>query len=113
MPWLPPPIFISRTVLVLEFVSSSANLSITLTRSCPYFCGQWHASQVSRAGRRLCTGVGIGRGYVLNVTAKTCPTPESLLLTNQDAPGPMWHLTHSTCECGEFWYAVYSGCITV
>ena len=28
--------------------------------------------------------------------------PESLLFTNQPAPGPMWHLTHSTRECGEF-----------
>ena len=31
-------------------------------RSSLYFCGQWHSSQVSRAGRKLWTGVGIGRG---------------------------------------------------
>src|ERR1017187_4636514 len=60
MPWLPPPIFISRTVLVGVLVSSSAYLETTVRRSSPYFCGQWHCSQVSRAGRRLVTGVGIG-----------------------------------------------------
>ena len=102
MPWLPPPIFISSTVLVRVFASSSANLLITRTRSSPYFCGQWHCSQVSRAGRRLWTGVGIGRSKVLKVTANTCQVPESLLFTNQLAPGPMWHCTHSTRECGEF-----------
>src|ERR1039457_1677392 len=78
----------SRTVLVRLLVSSSAYLDITLMRSSPYFCGQWQASQVSRAGRRLCTGVGIGRGYVLNVTASNCLVPDSLLCTNQLAPGP-------------------------
>src|SRR5262245_31150434 len=104
---------ISRTVLVSVLASSSANLERTRTRSSPYFCGQWQVSQVSRAGRRLWTGVGIGRGYRSKVTATTCQTPESLLLTNQPAPGPMWHFTHSTLECGEFWYAVNSGCITV
>src|ERR1051326_1301462 len=96
IPLLPPPIFISSTVLVELFVSSSAYLGKITTRSAPYFWGQWHASHVSRAGRRLCTGVGIGRGYVLKRTANTCPTPESLLWTNHPAPGPMWHLTHST-----------------
>src|SRR5215469_5884509 len=96
MPLLPPPIFISSTDLVWVFGSSSANLEITFTRSCPYFCGQWQPSQVSRAGRRLRTGVGIGFGYVRNVTAKTCPTPDSLLRTNHEAPGPIWHFTHST-----------------
>jgi len=50
---------------------------------------------------------------VWNITANTCRIPESLLRTNQDSPGPMWHCTHSTRECGELWYAVNSGCITV
>ena len=34
----------------------------TASRSPANLVGQWHCSQVSRAGRRLCTGVGIGRG---------------------------------------------------
>ena len=61
MPLLPPPIFISSTVLVRVLVSSLAYLGITFRRSSPYFCGQWHCSQVSRAGRKLWTGVGMGR----------------------------------------------------
>ena len=78
---LPPPIFISRTVLVSVLPSSSANFEMTWMRSSPYFCGQWQVSQVSRAGRRLRTGVGSGRGEVLNVTAMTCPTPDNLFRT--------------------------------
>ena len=41
------------------------------------FSGQWHCSQVSRAGRRSCTGDGIGRECVLKVTAYTCRSPDS------------------------------------
>jgi hypothetical protein len=44
----------------------------------------------------------MGVAYVWKVTASNCPTPDSLLFTNQEAPGPMWHFTHSTRECGEF-----------
>ena len=62
IPLLPPPIFINSTVFVRLLVSSLAYLGITFRRSSPYFCGQWHCSQVSRAGRRLWTGVGDGRG---------------------------------------------------
>src|ERR1017187_1744786 len=102
MPPLPPPIFISSTVLVSVLVWSSANLSNTRKRSSPYFCGQWQDSQVSPAGRRLGTRVGVGGEYVWKVTASTCSTPDSLLFTNHDAPGPMWHFTHSTRACGEF-----------
>src|ERR1044071_7194719 len=112
-PLLPPPIFSSITVLVSVLFSSSANFGKMRSRSSLYFCGQWQASQVSRAGRRLCTGLGIGREYVFNITANTCRTPDSLLRTNHDAPGPMWQCTHSSRECGEFLNAVNSGCITV
>src|ERR1035438_1467794 len=69
--------------------------------SVAYFCGQWQVSQVSRAGRKLWTGAGIGRGYVFRVTAMSWLAPDSLLCTNHDAPGPIWHFTHSTRECGE------------
>jgi len=71
-------------------------------RSPPNFCGQWHTSHVSRAGRRFSIGVGIGRGYSFKLTLITCQEPLILLFTNQFAPGPMWQLTHSTRECGEF-----------
>ncbi len=67
------------------------------------FSGQWHCSQVSRAGRRSWTGEGIGRECVLNVTAKTCRSPDIFDLTNQGAPGPMWHCTQTTRECGPSW----------
>src|ERR1700683_3502705 len=101
MPLLPPPIFTQSTVLGELLFSSLAYLGMTLRRSAPYFCGQWHCSQVSRAGRRLWTGVGMGVGYECKATATTCRSPEILLFTNQPAPGPMWHCTHSTRECGE------------
>src|SRR5690242_3178632 len=110
IPLLPPPILSSITVLVRVLASSSANFGNTFRRSSLYFCGQWQVSQVSRAGRKLWTGLGMGRGYVLNVTATTCPTPDNLLRTNHDAPEPMWQVTHSSREWGEFWKAVYSGC---
>src|SRR5512132_2715183 len=82
------------------------------SRSPTNFVGQWHCSHVSRAGRRFSMGVGTGRGYRSNATAITCQVPESFDLTNQFAPGPMWHSVHATRACGERLYAVYSGLIT-
>ena len=43
------------------FFSSSAYSTMRRTLSPWNFSGQWHCSQVSRAGRRFCTGDGIGR----------------------------------------------------
>ena len=51
-----------RSGLVLALAFAVRLLYLWQIRSSPYFCGQWQASQVSLAGRRLCTGVGIGRG---------------------------------------------------
>jgi hypothetical protein len=66
MPWLRPdcrpPTFTTSTVFTSVFASSSWKWVLTLTRSPTNFCGQWHCSQVSRAGRRLWTGTAIGRG---------------------------------------------------
>ena len=66
MPWLRPawrpPTFTTSTVFVSVFVSSSLKCVFTLKRSPTNLLGQWHCSQVSRAGRRLWTGTAIGRG---------------------------------------------------
>src|SRR5262249_13150495 len=119
-PWIPtpfcqlrPPTFRTRTLVDGEFFSSSAYFVRTRNLSPWNFSGQWHCSQVSRAGRRCLTGDGMGREYVPSATAKSCRVPESFERTNQDAPDPMWHSTQATREWGEFRYAVYSGAITV
>ncbi len=78
-----------RTVVNGVFASSSVNFFLTSSLSPVNFCGQWHCSQVSRAGRSCSTGEGIGREYVLKATAKTCRTPEILARTNHGAPEPM------------------------
>src|SRR5450755_1740177 len=118
--WMPvdavpcwPPTFISRTVLVALFASSTPNLENTCSLSPTCLVGQWHCSQVSRAGRRLCTGFGIGVGYRLKATDTICQEPEILDLTNQSAPGPMWQSAQRSLLCDERWKAVYSGCMTV
>ena len=61
---------------------------------------------------QLCTGVGMGRGKVLNMTANNCRVPDSFDFTYQVAPEPTWHSTHPTRACGDSWYAVNSGFIT-
>ena len=38
--------------------------------------------------------------------------PDTFDRANQEAPGPMWHCTQVTRECGPSWYAANSGCIT-
>jgi hypothetical protein len=54
------------------------------------------------------TGVGLGAwvgvegGEVSAITATTCIIPSILDVTKTDAPGPMWHLTHSTLVWGEY-----------
>ena len=59
--WLPPPTFTSSVVTVSLAASSSA-YSLTTRSLLPWiFSGQWHVPQVSRAGRRSATGVGMGR----------------------------------------------------
>ena len=85
---------------------------MTTSRSPWNFCGQWHCSQVSRAGRSCSTGEGIGLEWVLKATAMTWRTPDSFDFTNHDAPGPMWHWAQPTREWGDSRKAVYSGCIT-
>ena len=64
MPTLPcafaPPTCMTRTVVRSVFFSSSAYFLLMMTRSPVKRCGQWHCSQVSRAGRRSWTGEGIG-----------------------------------------------------
>src|SRR5450759_2204323 len=77
-PWMPvardpmcPPSFRSRTVFVGVFFSSSPNFEMILSLSPWNFCGQWHCSHVARAGRRVCTGDGIGREYVPNAVSYT------------------------------------------
>src|SRR5215208_2731883 len=94
------------------FVASLANSRNARILSPWNFSGQWHCSHVSRAGRRLVTGDGIGRECVLNVTAYSCLAPDSFDRTNHGAPGPMWHWTHATRACGPPWYEANSGCIT-
>ena len=58
---LPPPTCICSVVTDSVFFSSSAYSTMRWTLSPWNFAGQWHCSQVSRAGRRFCTGDGIGR----------------------------------------------------
>ena len=96
-----PPSLRSRTVFVGVFFSSSPNFEMILSLSPWNFCGQWHCSHVARAGRSVCTGDGIGREYVPNVTAMTWRTPSTFALTTQGAPGPMWQLAQAMRECGE------------
>ena len=59
-----PPTIIMSTVWLAVLASSSANLGITLSRAETNFSGQWHLSQVSRAGTSLLVSMaeGIGRG---------------------------------------------------
>ena len=66
-PWIPtspskvrPPIFTSSTFVEGVFFSSSAYFVLTTNLSPVNFWGQWQCSQVSRAGRRLSTGEGMG-----------------------------------------------------
>src|SRR3990167_6730395 len=77
------------------------------------FSGQWQFWHVCSAGRRSCTGDGIGLGNVLPIVLKICRTPESFERTYQSAPGPMWHSTHLIRACGDWVYRVYSGFMTV
>ena len=65
--------------------------------------GQWHCSQVWRAGRKFSIGEWIGRLKVFKVVEMTWRRPSTLAFTNQEAPGPMWHWTQATRECGEPW----------
>ena len=51
-----------ETVCVSVFFSSSAKLDLTSSFSPMNRAGVWQPSQVYRAGRRLCTGDGIGVG---------------------------------------------------
>src|SRR5579871_6235902 len=96
-----PPILSAATVVDGEFCSS-VPYSVWTKIFCPLkCCGQWHCSQVSRAGRSAETGEGIGRGYVLKRTLNSWLVPEILALTKNDAPEPMWHSTHATRACGE------------
>src|SRR5664279_2980566 len=118
--WMPaevvpcwPPTFISNTVLVGEFASSTPYLVCTSSLSPTCLVGQWHCSQVSRAGRRLWTGLGIGVGYRCRATDTICHEPEIFDFTNQSAPGPMWQSAQRSLLCDERWKAVCSGSITV
>jgi hypothetical protein len=98
---------------VVLLAASSAWRVVILSRSPTNFAGQWHCSQVSRAGRRLCTGDGMGRGYRPRVTEMSCQLPESFDFTNQPAPGPMWHSTQRTRACAERLCALSSGSMTL
>jgi len=69
------------------------------------------ASQVSR-GTQAANRRGDGRRIRVEVHREHCPTPDSLLFTNHEAPGPMWHFTHSTVHAGNSDRRVL-GCITV
>jgi hypothetical protein len=89
------------TVVVASVLASSDAYSLTTFNLSPWnLAGQWHCSHVSIAGLRSVTGAGIGREYVLKVTANTCLVPDSFDFTNHDAPAPMWHCTQVTRECG-------------
>ncbi len=93
--------------------SSSSKRRITFSFWPTNLEGQWHSSQVSRAGRSAWTGVGMGRGYRSSATDTSCQLPESFDFTNQLAPEPMWHSTQATRACGERPWAVTSGSITL
>src|SRR5512144_1666884 len=102
---LPPPTCTRSVVVDSVFFSSDAYSFRTRITSPENFSGQWHCSQVSRAGRRFVTGEGIGRENVLSVTANTWRVPESFDLTNHGAPDPMWQPTHGTRAWLPAWYA--------
>ena len=84
---LRPPILRTSTVVDAVLASSSAYFVRTRNLSPWNFSGQWHCSQVSRAGRRCFTGDWIGRAYVSRLTAKSCRVPESFERTNQRRRG--------------------------
>ena len=87
-PGSPPPIFSSIWICHRLLASSASTWLKVFCWAPKNFAGQWHCSQVSCAGRRLATGVGIGRGNRLVVTAYTWYRPLSFDRTNHPAPGP-------------------------
>ena len=54
--------FVGVTTVVNIAIASQLSYGAINYMDSVTFCGQWHASQVSRAGRRLVTGAGMGRG---------------------------------------------------
>ena len=66
------------------FFSSSPYFVMIRSLSPENFCGQWHCSQVARAGRSVWTGDGIGREYVPKHDRHDLPDAVDLRL---DGPG--------------------------
>ena len=55
-------LFVGATTFLNLVISSQLTYSAVNYMDTVTFCGQWQTSQVSRAGRRFCTGDGMGRG---------------------------------------------------
>ena len=68
------------------FVVASSEFIAALLRVYMHRVGQWHCSQVSLDGRRLCTGVSMGREYEPIMTANTWRAPDIFARANQSAP---------------------------
>src|SRR5512139_936063 len=98
---LPPPVFTPRLICSGLFFSSYRKWGICISWVPKNLAGQWHSSHVSRAGRRLAMGVGMGVGYDLVNTAITCRSPEIFAFTYHEAPCPTWQSTHRTLAWGE------------
>src|SRR5512139_1877990 len=96
-----PPVFTTTCNSRRVLFSSEAKCTRERSWAPKNFAGQWHCSQVSRAGRKSLIGVGMGRENVLKVTARTWRKPLIFDLTYQLAPGPMWQEAQETRACGE------------
>src|SRR6266542_2646262 len=108
----PPPVLMSRRTWRGVLASSELKWLNTFSWAPQKFLGQWHCSQVCAAGRRLATGVSMGRGYVLRTVLTTWRVPESFDFTYQLAPEPTWHSTQPTRARAEWPWAIASGCLT-
>ena len=69
------------------FFSSSPNLVFTTNFSPENFSGQWHCSQVSRAGRRLWTGRGNGPGVKVERHGQHLVAPREFGADKPGRPG--------------------------
>ena len=87
--WYPSASYLREDPRYLELMDTVASLASPT--------GQWPEAIHPRT-LGGCMGDGQDCLSRFKVVAITCQDPESFDLTNQSAPGPMWHSTHFTRE---------------